>query len=170
VQRLEIDAVHLLILVKAGEHDRLGAGLGIALQLQALGAALLHHALHRRVDRGGRPVTRPEIMLQARPARLGDGVHHAIRADRDDPVDRVQRNLDRPERSRTTRRDRFDDAADKGVILPPAWGEALLWAVARSPHRRWIADLASLRITDTGRTGGRLGFRDVGADDYHGMA
>ena len=34
MQRREIDAVHLLILVEAGEHHRLGAGLRVALQLR----------------------------------------------------------------------------------------------------------------------------------------
>ena len=42
----------------------------------------------------------PEIGLQARLARLGDRVHHAVGADRDDAVDRVQRDRDRPERAR----------------------------------------------------------------------
>src|SRR5215813_8528816 len=63
----KIDPVHLLILVKAGKHHGLGAGLRVALQLQALRANLLHHALHRRVDRGNRQVIRAEIMLEPRP-------------------------------------------------------------------------------------------------------
>ena len=46
MQGREVDAVHLLVLVEAGEDNRLRAGLGIALQLEALGADLLHHALH----------------------------------------------------------------------------------------------------------------------------
>src|SRR5580658_1985898 len=48
----EVDVVERLVLVEAGEHDRLGAGRGILLHLQALRADLLHHALHRRVDGG----------------------------------------------------------------------------------------------------------------------
>jgi len=74
VQGRETDLVHLLILVEAGEDDRLGAGHRIAMPLQALRADLFHDALHRRVDRGDRAVVRPEITLQARPARLGDRV------------------------------------------------------------------------------------------------
>jgi hypothetical protein len=84
VQRREIDAVHLLILVEAGKDNSLSAGLGVALQLQSLRADLFHHALHRRVDRGDRPVIRPEIVLETCPVRLGDRVHHAIGAGRDD--------------------------------------------------------------------------------------
>jgi hypothetical protein len=33
---------------------------------------------------------RPEIMLQASPACLGNGIHHAVGADRDDAVDRLR--------------------------------------------------------------------------------
>src|ERR1700720_1183041 len=69
----EIDAVHLLVLVEAGEDDRLGAGHRIAVALQALRADLLHHALHRRIDRRDRAVVRAEIAFQSRLPRLGDG-------------------------------------------------------------------------------------------------
>ena len=54
----EIDPVERLVLVEAGEHDRPLARLGIDVRLQALGADLLHHALHRRVDRADRAVCR----------------------------------------------------------------------------------------------------------------
>jgi hypothetical protein len=82
--------------------------------LQALRADLLHHALHRRVDRGDRTVIRPEKVLQARPARLGDGG-----ADRNDSVDLLQRNVSRPERARAVGVDRLNDIADKGQIPRP---------------------------------------------------
>ena len=49
-QCAEIDAVHLLVLVEAGENHRLGTGHRVMMALQALRADLLHHALHRRVD------------------------------------------------------------------------------------------------------------------------
>src|SRR4051812_21220105 len=55
-QGAEIDPVEVLILVEAGEDDRLGAGRRIEMALQALSADLLHHALHRRVDRRNRSV------------------------------------------------------------------------------------------------------------------
>jgi len=87
-QGAEINAVHLLVLLEAGKDDRLGAGHGITVALQALRADLLHHALHWRVDRGNRPVVGAEIALQAHAARRGDRVHHAAGADRDDAVDR----------------------------------------------------------------------------------
>ena len=74
-QGAEIDAVHFLVLVEAGEDDGLGAGHRVAVALQALRADLLHHALHRRVDRGDRAVVGAEIALQTRLPRLGDGSH-----------------------------------------------------------------------------------------------
>jgi len=42
--RAEIDAVHFLVLIEAGEHDRLDAGHRVMMALQALRANLLHHA------------------------------------------------------------------------------------------------------------------------------
>ena len=66
---------------------------------------------------------RPEIMLQASPACLGDGIHHAVGADRDDAVDRLQGNVDRPERARSIGLDRLHDIADKGAILQAAESE-----------------------------------------------
>src|SRR5215471_10788122 len=49
-QGAEIDAIHLLVLIEAGEHHRLGAGHRVMAALQALRTDLLYHALHRRVD------------------------------------------------------------------------------------------------------------------------
>src|SRR5258708_36581101 len=49
-QIVEIDAVEILALVKAGEHHAFGAACGIAVDLPALLANLLHHPSHRRVD------------------------------------------------------------------------------------------------------------------------
>src|SRR5688500_1991614 len=48
VQVMEIDVIHQLVLVEAGEDELLAAGGGIDVALQALRADLLHHALHRR--------------------------------------------------------------------------------------------------------------------------
>ena len=62
---------------------------------------------------------RPEKVLQARPARLGDGG-----ADRNDSVDLLQRNVSRPERARAVGVDRLNDIADKGQIPRAARGEA----------------------------------------------
>jgi len=119
-QGAEIDAVHLLVLVKAGEDDRLRAGNRITVALQALRADLFHHALHRRIDRRDRPVVGAKIAFQARLARFGDGGHHSVRADRDDAVDRRQWDRDRPQRTAAIGLDRRDDIADKR--LGPAAG------------------------------------------------
>ena len=67
---------------------------------------------------------RPEILLEAHAARLGDRVHHAVGADREDPVDGIERDLDRTERARTVGLDSLDDIADKGKVLPAPRGEA----------------------------------------------
>ena len=50
VEGVEIHAVEGLVLVEAGEDHRFLAGRRVAVGLEALGADLLHHALHRRVD------------------------------------------------------------------------------------------------------------------------
>ena len=82
----EIDTVHFLILVEAGEDDGLLAGLRIHVLLQALRADFLHHALHRRVDAGDGHVARLEVGRQHTMPRGFDGRHHAIRSDRDDAI------------------------------------------------------------------------------------
>src|SRR5450759_4310417 len=56
----KIDAVKRLILVEAREHVAGLACGGIDLRLQALGADLFHHALHRRVDGADGKVMRLE--------------------------------------------------------------------------------------------------------------
>src|SRR5260221_1276877 len=53
-ETVEVDAVELLVLVEAGEDHRFLAGHRIAMELQALRADLLHHALHGGVDRSQR--------------------------------------------------------------------------------------------------------------------
>src|SRR5712671_6025395 len=91
-QRWEIDAVQFLVLVEAGEYDGLGAAHRVVVALQALRADLLHHALHRRVDRGDRAVPRAEIALEGGAAGFPDRRHHTVRADRDDAVDLAKGN------------------------------------------------------------------------------
>src|SRR5512134_3848033 len=58
VETAEIDAVERLVLVEAREHVAHLAGRWVAMRLQALRADLLHHALHRRVDRCERAMLR----------------------------------------------------------------------------------------------------------------
>src|SRR5439155_12520726 len=119
-QRREIDAVQFLVLVEAGEHHGLGAARRVVVALQALGADLLHHALHRRVDRGDRAVPRAEIALEGGAARLGDRRHHAVGANRDDAVDLAEGDRGGPQGAFAIGLDRGDDVADKGaVLLPP---------------------------------------------------
>jgi hypothetical protein len=85
--------------------------------LQALRTDLLHHALHGQVDRRDRAVIGAEIAFEAGLAGFGDGGHHAVRADRDDAVDRRQWDLNRPQGAAAIGLDRLDDIADKGAVL-----------------------------------------------------
>src|SRR5258706_8677894 len=82
----EVDLVQGLVLIEAGEHVRHFAGRRIAVWLQALRADLLHHALHRRVDRSDAALRR----LHERPESIAPGAgnrrHHAVRADGDEPI------------------------------------------------------------------------------------
>ncbi len=67
-KRGKVHPVERLVLVEAGEHDAPLAGRGIDLRLQTLRADLLHHALHRRVDRADRGVARAQEGGQQRRA------------------------------------------------------------------------------------------------------
>src|SRR4249919_104193 len=71
-QIVEVDAIEILILVEAGEHHALHAGGGIAVDLQALGADLFHHALHRRVDGGDGLMSWLEMLREDARARPFD--------------------------------------------------------------------------------------------------
>src|SRR5204862_6934886 len=79
-QGAEIDAVEILVLVEAGEHHRLGAGRRVVMALQALGADLLHHALHRRGDRRDGAGRGAEIALRRGAPGRADGSHHTVGA------------------------------------------------------------------------------------------
>ncbi len=73
------------------------------MRLQALRADLLHHALHRRIDRADRAVRRLEERRQHAVTRAAHGRHHPVRADGDDAVAGGERN--RPARpARRSRR------------------------------------------------------------------
>ena len=75
----EVHAVHLLVLVEAGEDDfRRGLRLGVNVLLQALAADFFHHALHHRVDRCDADMVGLQIGFQDRVPRLGNGSHHAV--------------------------------------------------------------------------------------------
>ena len=92
MQVREVDAVQFLILVVAGEDELLAPGSRVDVALEALGANLFHHALHRRVDAADADVRRVQIGLQHAVAREPDGVHHAVGADGDDPGHVLQRH------------------------------------------------------------------------------
>src|SRR5579862_4692838 len=68
----EVDTVEPLVLIEAGEDDGLGARRRIFLHLKALRADFLHHALHRRVDRGDRVMAGLEMRLERAFARPRD--------------------------------------------------------------------------------------------------
>ena len=85
-----IDFVERLVLIEAGEDHGLFAGFGILVHLQALGADLLHHALHRGVDAADGVMFRLQVLLQNPVAGAGHGGHHAVGADGDDAVDVLQ--------------------------------------------------------------------------------
>ena len=87
VEVFEIDEIEVLVLIKAGKDKKLFAGVRVDMPLQALGADLLHHALHGRVDRTDRDVLLIEIRLERGVPGLANTVHHAVRADGDDAVD-----------------------------------------------------------------------------------
>ena len=115
-QALEIDHVQRLVLAEAGKHHRVFPGLGVHVVLQALGANLLHHALHGRIDRADGHVPGLQEVRQDRVARLGDGPHHDVGADGDDAVDLVQGDGRGAELAGAVSRDGLDDVAGKGQV------------------------------------------------------
>ena len=113
VEEGDVHAVEILVLVEAGEDHADLAGHRVDVALQALRADLLHHALHRRVDRADRLVARLHVRREHRVARGGDGGHHLVGPDRDDAVGEVERD-----RLRTELAVRADlDASQRSGIL-----------------------------------------------------
>jgi len=92
-QAAELDLIERLILIEAGEDDGLFAGDGVLMHLQALGADLLHHALHGRVDAANGVMVGFEEWPQNGVARLLNGAHHAVGADDDEAVDATEGDL-----------------------------------------------------------------------------
>src|SRR5215831_14416514 len=116
-QIVEIDAVEILVLIEAGEHHALDATGGIAMHLQALRADFLHHALHRRIDRGNRLVSGLEMLREHALPRARDRRHHSVGPDRDHPIDLAERDRRLAERARAVPVERRDDVADEGLVL-----------------------------------------------------
>jgi hypothetical protein len=84
--------LHVLILVEAGEDERLAAGRRIDVLLQALRADLFHHALHGRVDAGDRCHITFHVRSKYAVAGCLDSRHHAIRPNRNHAVHFGERN------------------------------------------------------------------------------
>ena len=88
--------------------------------LQALRADFLHHALHRRVDARDADVLRLEVRRQHAVARRLHRRHHAVRSDRDDAIDGVERHERLAELAVLVRQHRLHDvAAEMRVLRPP---------------------------------------------------
>ena len=82
--------VERLILVEAGEDNRFLARLWIFMHLEALGADLLHHALHRRVDAADGVMVRVQIGAEEAVPGLLDAPHHPVGADHDQAIGLVE--------------------------------------------------------------------------------
>ena len=88
----EVHAIHQLVLVEAREDDGLASARRIDVLLKALGADLLHHALHGRVDAGDPDVVVLQIRRERAVARRGHGRHHPIGSDGNDSIDALERH------------------------------------------------------------------------------
>jgi hypothetical protein len=82
-QIVESHVIERLILIRAGKHNRLLPADRVFVHLQALGADLFHHALHRRVDAADGAVTGLEVWQQNRVPCLLHAAHHAVGTDDD---------------------------------------------------------------------------------------
>src|SRR4051812_46478322 len=82
----EVDLVEQLVLVEAREDVGRLACLRVDVRLQALRADFFHHALHRAVDGADGDVRGLQVLLEDAAAGEGDGGHHLVRADGDDPI------------------------------------------------------------------------------------
>src|SRR6185312_11570604 len=115
---------------------------------QALGANFLHHALHRRVDAPDRMMVRLQEREEHAVARLLDGLHHAVRADHDEAVHRVQWDGVFAQFTASIRRHGFDDITDEGGILHASGGEARSFVAAPADEVRGLLDLLDFVAVD----------------------
>jgi hypothetical protein len=120
----EIHVIERLILVKAREYYSFFACDRVLVHLEALGADFLHHALHRGVDAADRVVIWFQVWPQDGMPCLLDGFHHAIRADYDQAVYRIEGNGDFAELSAAVGGHGFHNIAYKGDVLDAAGCEA----------------------------------------------
>ena len=114
------------------------------MRLQALGADLLHHALHWRIDRSQPLVAGLEKRLQQVVAGTRHRRHHAVRADRHDAVGRAERNGLLTEGAARIGMHALHDVANEGPVLRTVRGEAGLLVAAPDDHVCCRLDLSNL--------------------------
>ena len=139
--------VEVLVLVEAGEDERLLLRLGVDVALEALRADLLHHALHRGVDRADADVLLREVRREHAVAGILHRAHHPVGADSDDAAD-VAQVEHRPVRRRVPEH-RLDDVADEGEILLAARHDRL--ARVDRPDHLIVAGLDFVALEDVVR-------------------
>ena len=89
---------------------------GVFMRLKTLGAYLLHHALHRRIDRPDRKVIRFQIRLKLVMTGSTYCRHHAVGADSNDMVRIRQSNFLGTQRAAAICGHRIHDIADKAQV------------------------------------------------------
>ena len=129
---VEIDLVERLVLVEAGEDVGRLAARWVDVRLQALRADLLHHALHRRVDRTDAALRRLDECLELAVPCGGDRRHHPVRADGNHAVPLGEPNRLLAQRAARVRRHRLHDVADEALVLRASGHEAGPFVAA--PH------------------------------------
>ncbi len=118
---MEVDLVERLVLVEATEDEsKLLAGNGVDMPLQALRADLLHHALHRRVDRADGGMF-SQKWLQQTMARSLDGGHHSVGADHYHMPGAGERHYLLAEGSLRERQHRLEYVSTEVAILLAPW-------------------------------------------------
>ena len=85
-QAAEINLIKRLVLIETGEYIGDFSCFGVFMRLKTLGAYLLHHALHRRIDRPDRKMIRFQERLKLAVAGRAYCSHHAVGTDSNDVV------------------------------------------------------------------------------------
>ena len=115
-QAAEINLIKRLILIEAGEYISDFSCFGVFMRLKTLGAYLLHHALHRRIDRPDRKVIRFQKRLKLVVTGRTYCGHHAVGADSNDMVCIRQPHFLWTQSAATVGGHRIHDIADKGQV------------------------------------------------------
>jgi hypothetical protein len=106
------------------------------MRLQALSADLLHHALHRRVDRAEREVAGLQMGLEQMVAGARHRGHHAVGSDCHDAVGLRQADPGRAELAARPGQHRIDDVADETAVLRATGRKARRFVAAPHDRRR----------------------------------